>query len=361
MKVSSISLNNFRNYREQYLEISEGVNVFYGNNAQGKTNILEAVNLFSGVKSHRGAKDCELINFDSEKGVVKINFESFGRENSAEIRFHSGKKKEFFSNGVKKKRAEPVLSTVMFCPEDLYMIKGGPAERRNFLNSCICPLKPSYLKILSDYGKVIENKNKLLKSDVQDDIMIKVWNEQLCDLGARIILYRKSFLEVLKPVLKSFHEKITMGENIEFEYISSGVDVIEDEKDVREKLYLKLEENSEKEKSAKLSLYGPHRDDIEFFINGRNVKNYGSQGQQRTVILGLKLSEIEIIKKMTGEYPVLLLDDILSELDKDRQNYLFEKIENHQVMITGTDAQSFLKSEKCKFFRVDNGCVYVDN
>ena len=212
--------------------------------------------------------------------------------------------------------------------------------------------------IFLNYNKILDNKNKLLKDENPDNEMIMLWNQSLCDAGARIISYRRSFLEVLKPVLKRFHEKIADGEEIDFKYETTADELVS-ENDIKNYLFKKLENGIEKEKLAGFSLYGPHRDDIEFFINGREVKLFGSQGQQRTVVLGIKLSQIEIAKQVKGEYPVLLLDDILSELDSHRRSFLLDRINEHQVLITCTESEELLKKTNSLLFRVENGHIEV--
>lgn len=359
MIAKELKLKNFRNYKEQTVSLCDGVNVFHGKNAQGKTNILEAVRLFSGIKSHRGAKDNELINFDSEECDISLSFDSHDREFMSEIKMERGKKRKIKVNGVGKKSLSSLaefFTVVMFTPEDLSVIKGGPGERRRLLDEAISSVKPAYPAILSQYNKILENKNKLLKEEIPDKEMILLWNESLCTAGARIICYRKSFLKVLKPVLKKFHGRITDGEEIDFIYKTSS-DEAEKEAEIRSVLLEKTTKGIDKEIISGMSLYGPHRDDIEFFINGRELKLFGSQGQQRTVVLGIKLSQIEIVKCETGEYPVLLLDDILSELDFNRRKFLLERIENHQVLITCTESDELSENKNNKLFHVENGRI----
>ena len=362
MIIKSIELADYRNYDSLNLQFDKGTNILYGDNAQGKTNILEAVNYFSGLKSHRGASDGEIIGFEREKASAFLEFEAFGRTQTAEIEFSRGKRKKIKINGVNKPKFSDiagVFNTVLFCPEDLNLIKGAPGERRRFLDLCISPLKPRYLRLISDYKKILENKNNLLKSENPNGEMILLWNERLCEYGAKIILYRKSFVSALEPVLTAFHEKITGGEKLGINYkcvFSDG-----NEAEIKDFLLEKTTDNLFKEKAAGVSLYGPHRDDIEFFINDKDASKYASQGQQRTIALGLKLSQIEIVKKNTGEYPVLLLDDVLSELDGARRSFLLGKIDNHQVIITCTDADS-AKADglDCRFFKVSGGCVFCE-
>lgn len=359
MIARELILKNFRNYSEQKIVFGDGVNVFYGKNAQGKTNILEAVSLFSGTRSHRGSKDSELINFYADDSSLELSFNSRERDFCSEIFLSRGKKKKIRINGVNKRSISSlaeVFGVVMFTPEDLNVIKGSPSERRKLLDSAISSVKPAYLNALITYNKVLENKNKLLKAEKPDRDMIILWNESLCENGARIISYRNSFIEVLKPVIKRFHEKISGGEELFVSY-KTVCDNALCENDIKELLIKKTTDGIEKEILSGVSLYGPHRDDLEFFINGRDVKTFGSQGQQRTVVLGFKLSQIEITKQIKGEYPVLLLDDILSELDSVRRSYLLNKIRDHQVLITCTEADELKTFGDVKLFEVSDGSV----
>lgn len=359
MTVKKLVLSGFRNYNKQEIEFIDGINVFYGNNAQGKTNILEALNYFSGMKSHRGASDSEIIGFEKENAFACIEYEAFGRMRTAEICFSRGKRKKIKINGVNKQKFSDItggLNTVLFCPEDLSIVKGSPGERRKFMDLCISPLKPKYTKLISDYSRILENKNKLLKSEEKNDEMIFLWNEKLCEYGAKIIMYRKSYISALVPVIKAFHGKITNGEVIDINYKCVCGDAEENE--IKDILLKKTKENIVKEKCAGMSLYGPHRDDIEFFINGKEAAKFASQGQQRTIALGLKLSQIEIVRQNTGEYPVLLLDDVLSELDFKRREFLLDKIDKCQVLITCTDVENTkTKTGKCRYFNVKSGSV----
>ena len=359
MIAKEISLENFRNYESQKIELSPGVNVFYGKNAQGKTNILESVGLFAGVKSYRGAKDSEMINFEADSSHISLLFESHEREFLSEIYIQKGKKKKIKVNGVGKKSISSLadyFSVIMFSPDDLNMVKGSPSERRKMMDTAISSLKPAYISVINEYNKILENKNKLLKNENEQDDMINIWNERLSETGARIISYRKSFIDVLTPVMKKFHSKIAEGENLEIYYKTIDCK-LSDEKEIKDFLFSKMKKNIKKEKNAGFSLYGPHKDDIEFFINGNDAKIFGSQGQQRTLVLGIMLSRIEIEKQIKGEYPVLLLDDVLSELDLNRQNFLLEKIKNHQVLITCTESDFLFKSEENKLFKVEKGRI----
>lgn len=360
MIIRNLSLQNFRNYTSQDITFSEGVNVLYGNNAQGKTNVLEAIGLFSGARSHRGGRDSQMIRFGEFQSRLTLWFDAYGRDNRAEMELFLNKRKKIRLNGVALNRVSRMIGyfhTVLFCPEDLYLIKGGPAERRRFLDAAISPLKPNYFTVLLQYNKILENKNKLLKElDGEDSSMLAIWNQKLCETGARVILYRKAFLQKLNLFTSAIHGEITQGkEQLELTYLPSVEGQTEEE--IREQFMEQLQQKEKKERYAGVSLVGPHRDDISFSINGVDVKEFASQGQQRTVVLTLKMAQIELVKQTLGEYPVLLLDDIMSELDPSRQAFLVEKIKNHQVFLTCTDVQILQRSPQAAFFYVENGVL----
>ncbi len=364
MKISQIRLQHFRNYQEQEINFCDGVNVVYGNNAQGKTNLLEAVYLFSNAKSLRQSRDREMISFGQEHARLTLFFDAYERENRAELELFHDRRKKVRLNGVALNRLGRMIgyfNTVLFCPEDLYLIKGGPSERRKFLDNAISPLKPNYFTVLMQYHKILENKNRLLKelfSDPQNEEMLSVWNQKLCETGARIMLYRAAFVRRLNELAGTVHSEITKNtEELLLRYHPSVEAELESEPSIREAFWESLTRHAARERAAGMSLCGPHRDDIDFYINGTDVKSYASQGQQRTVVLTMKMAQVELVRQAVGEYPVLLLDDILSELDRQRQEYLLGQIQRHQVLITCTDAHVFTPGEHKRFFRVEDGSV----
>ena len=342
MIVNQLVLNHFRNYESQKIEFSPGVNVLYGNNAQGKTNILEAIYLFSNGKSHRGVKDKELVQFGQETGNVTLFFDAYERENRGEMEFYQGKRKKIRLNGVALKQLSRMIGyfqAVLFCPEDLYLIKGGPGERRRFIDSAISPLKANYFHALLQYQKIAEQKNKLLRQMNEFPQLresLDVWNEKMSEAGARIMIYRAAFLKKLNELCGQIYEEMTDG---------------------KEQLMILLEQGKIREMAAMMSLTGPHRDEIEFYINGAQVKQFASQGQQRTTVLAMKIAQIELVKQSIGEYPVLLLDDILSELDKGRQRFFMEQLRCEQVIMTCTDAYAMEWGGQKSFYCVKNGIV----
>ncbi len=364
MIINKLLLHQFRNYEMQEITFSPGVNVLYGNNAQGKTNVLEAIYLFSNGKSHRGVKDKELLMFDRPNGDITMFFDAYERENRAEIEIFYDKRKKIRLNGVALDRVSKMIGyfqTVLFCPEDLYLIKGGPGERRKFLDSAISPLKPNYFSALVQYHKILENKNKLLRQmgDYPEfSQTLDVWNEKLCETGARLMVYRNAFINKMNEICGEIYQDMAGGrETLQLHYKPSAEVMIEDELSVKNKLMEITQKNKTRELAAMMSLTGPHRDEIELFINGAQVKQFASQGQQRTVVLTMKIAQIELVKQSVGEYPVLLLDDILSELDKSRQSFLMERIRCSQVIMTCTDAYAIGRGDNKSFYSVQNGRV----
>ena len=358
MIIKSIELSNFRNYEQLYIEFEEGTNILYGDNAQGKTNILEAAYISGTTKSHKGSKDKEMIRFHSEESHIRTIVEKNEKEYQIDMHLRNRGSKGVAINKIPIKKASElfgILNIVFFSPEDLNIIKNGPAERRRFLDSELCQLDKLYLSDLAKYNKILNQRNKLLKDiNFRPDLMetLSVWDMQLVETGKRIIQRRKVFIEELNEIIGSIHSNITGGkESILLKYEPNIDDIFfEDE-------LLKA-----KQKDLKLAqtTVGPHRDDMLFSIDGIDIRKYGSQGQQRTAALSLKLSEIEIVKKSIHNTPVLLLDDVLSELDSNRQNYLLNSISDIQTIITCTGLEEFVKNRFHinKVFRVISGKVY---
>jgi len=358
MIIKSIELNNFRNYENLNIKFDNGTNILYGDNAQGKTNILEAAYFSGTTKSHKGSKDKEVIRFDCEEAHIKTIVEKNEKEYQIDMHLKNRGSKGVAINKIPIKKASEIfgiLNIIFFSPEDLNIIKNGPAERRRFLDSELCQLDKIYLSDLSKYNKILNQRNKLLKDIYYRPDLIEtlsVWDSQLLDTGKRIIKRRKNFIEELNEIVGEIHSNISGG---------------------KEKLILKYEPNIEdiffedelikaKNKDMKLcqTTVGPHRDDMLFEVNDIDIRKYGSQGQQRTSALSLKLAEIEIVKKYIHNTPVLLLDDVLSELDSNRQNYLLNSICDIQTIITCTGLEEFVKNRFHinKVFQVINGKVY---
>ncbi len=361
MYIRTLNLENFRNYTKERITLSPETNVFYGANAQGKTNILEACYLFSHGRSHRAKYDTELIKFGEKLFSLNAVFADELRDYNALMRINREGKKIIKINNVpitKLSMLMSYLNVVMFSPEDLELIKGSPSVRRRFIDEAISQLYPNYLVNLINYNKALVQKNALLKtlkfSGVKNDITLSAWNEQLAVTGGIIEKYRYDFLKKLSEFSVSVHKEITK-EEFELTYLPN-ISCADMEK-ITDEIYKKLESAQEREIEAGLSQHGIQRDDFKVTLNGKEARVYGSQGQQRTCVLTLKLSETEYIKSVKGEYPVLLLDDIMSELDIKRRLYLLEKIEGKQVLITCTDIDIMKDTRNTKVFKISNGQI----
>lgn len=364
MKIEKIKLFNYRNFEDEEILLNPEVNVIRGKNAQGKTNFLEALYLFSKGKSYRPAGDKELIKFGCDYFSLDMDFVNENYNYHGFMKVDKEGKKEISFNKIQLKRnalLSEYFKTVLFCPEEIEIIKGEKELRRNFLDDSISVLRPNYVKILRDYNKCLKQKNTLLKKGNINEIssMLDIWNMRLTEYGARLFMYRGSFISLLEKYASEKLEELTEEkENLKIKYVPSVH--LKDINDV-EKIKNDFKEKLDRLKNAEIergqALTGPHRDDAEFLINGKNVKLFGSQGQQRSVILCLKLAMTEIIKDRTGTFPVLLLDDIMSELDKKRQSYLTEKIKGKQTIITCTGTSGLRKSKRVSFFTVENGKI----
>ena len=357
MIVESIRLEHFRNYQTLELNFDPGTNIFYGDNAQGKTNILESVYLCGTTKSHKGSKDRELIQFDAEESHIRMKLKKEGVPVKIDMHLRKNRTKGIAVNGVPIRKASELLGIanfVFFSPEDLNIIKNGPSERRRFLDMELCQLSKVYLNDLSSYNKVVNQRNKLLKEisfrpDYLD--MLDVWDLQMVQYGKKIIEERRRFVQRLNEIIYEIHQKLTgKKETLMVSY---------EENISSEELEKTLRKNRDRDIRMKMSLTGPHRDDICFKIKNIDIRKFGSQGQQRTAALSLKLSEIELVKQETNDTPILLLDDVLSELDSSRQRYLLDSIKNIQTLITCTGLDDFIENQFQinKVFHVIDGNV----
>lgn len=368
MFVKNIRLEHYRNYEHLKLDSFENVNLLLGNNAQGKTNLLEAILLLALTKSHRTSKDKELISFQADAAVLAALIEKKYGDVSLELRL-SGQGKKAKLNGLEQRKLSDFVGTlnvVMFAPEDLEIVKGTPGTRRRFLDMEIGQVVPSYLFHLSQYQKVLAQRNNLLKNAYpagpETLAMLEIWNEQLAEHGVKIIKRRKQFIRKLQQWAADIHKGITNGaESLMLTYLPSfGEAETEDEAVLLEQFMIKLSQLREQEIRRGMTLAGPHRDDVAFHINGKEAQVFGSQGQQRTTALSLKLAEIELIHQEIGEYPVLLLDDVLSELDPYRQTQLIETFQSKvQTFITATGMESINagRLKDAAIFHVDQGKV----
>ena len=362
MKVNSIELNNFRNISHIFLEADEGVNVIYGENAQGKTNILEATWLFTGCKSFRGAKDNEFIKFNEDITRITLNFQDKVREKKSEIVF-SGQKKNVFHNGVQLPSSSKLNSSfysVIFSPAHLSLIKDGPSQRRKFLDTAICQLKPSYTENLTGFKRSLLQRNALLKDihlntelyDVLDALDL-----QLATYGSSVIFERIKYINVLSEYAKEIYGGISENrEKFSMSYSEKGFDIKNpDLNEISSFLYEKIKSSRKEDIITKSTSVGPHRDDIEILLNRVSARSFGSQGQQRSCALALKLGESEIIKNITGETPVALHADVMSELDEKRQDYVLNHINDRQVFLTCCDPSQVLRLCGGKSFLIKGG------
>ena len=355
MVINKIYLENFRNYEKQEINLNENINVFYGNNAQGKTNILEALYYSALGRSFRTYKDSELIRFVKDSSKIDILYEKNNRENEIEIVLNKSEKKIVKINGIKINKSSELignLNIVIFSPDDILILKQSPSLRRKFLDILISQLKPNYVHVLSEYNKVLEQRNALLKSKNVDTI--DIWNEQLADLNEKIFNYRKYYIEKIQEKLLMIHPRVTNErENIKIVYKTKFED--------RKNFLNLLEENLTFDLYKGYTSVGAHRDDFEIYINDNMLNIYGSQGQHRTAILSLKIAELEILKEQIGENPVLLLDDVTSELDLERIRLIFSKIQDYQVFITCTDVGVVMNHEcltnNLKLYKITNGSL----
>ena len=351
MIIKSLELSDFRNYETLSISFDKGTNILFGDNAQGKTNILEAIYVSATTKSHKGSKDKEIINFNKEEAHIRTYLEKEDVEYRVDMHLRKNKSKGIAIDGQKIKKAADLLgllNVVFFSPEDLSIIKNGPAERRRFADMELCQLDSFYLYNLNNYNKIINQRNKLLKDMYFNQNLketLNIWDSQLVSYGSKIIEKREAFAKQLCEIIGDIHKKLSGGK--EELIVNYEPDVKVDD------FELKMKENQEKDIRFKLTSTGPHRDDFSFLVNGIDIRKYGSQGQQRTAALSLKLSEIELVKKITKDTPLLLLDDVLSELDSNRQNYLLNSIGDIQTIITCTGLDEFINN-RFKINRVYN-------
>ena len=361
MVIKSLKLKNYRNYELLNLTFDPKTNILYGDNAQGKTNILEALYLSGTTKSHRGTKDRDLIQFGREESHLETVVEKNGVLFQIDMHLKKNSPKGIAINKIPIRRAGElfgIVHFVFFSPEDLNIIKEGPAGRRRFIDLELSQLDKVYLSNLSNYNRIINQRNSLLKEIVyQKDLIdtLDIWDMQLAEYGTKIIERRKKFIDEVNRIIGGIHEKLTGGrENIEVSYESSAGELSMEEM---------LRKNRERDIRFKSTSAGPHRDDLCFRVGDLDIRKFGSQGQQRTAALSLKLSEIELVKMLIHDTPILLLDDVLSELDKNRQNYLLDSIHDIQTVITCTGLDEFVNHRFSinKIFYVKNGTVAKEN
>lgn len=361
MKINSIEIENYRNIEKAQMSFDD-VNIIYGENAQGKTNLIEAIYLFTGAKSFRGAKDAETVRFGCDFARLKINFE--GKDRLQEATLVIKNRRQATLNGIKKTSPSALgdeVKAVVFSPAHLSMIKSGPSERRKFIDTALCQIKSGYKKLLSDYNRCLVQRNILLKDIGEGKIdpdMLCIWNRNIVKTGAKIIYQRAKYIEALQKPAEEIHfglsgdrEKIGLSVTGSFEPAGMNLEEIESA------LSEKMQEAQKEDMYLRATTVGPHRDDLEITINGFSARKYGSQGQQRSCVLSLKLAEAEILSRMTGDEPIALLDDVMSELDETRQDYILNHMKNRQIFITCCDANTVLRLKEGKTFHIENGGI----
>ena len=353
MKVKKLEIQNFRNISSIELDFDSEINIICGENAQGKTNIIEALWLFSGAKSFRNSKDNEFIKFGEKNAKIYTEFNMLGVENQAAIIF-SDKKTAFLDEKklINTSCLAGKYTAVVFSPTDLTLVTDGPEKRRRFLDIAIGQLYPNYIEILRNYSRAVMQRNKIIKDyrfDKTVSIMLDIFETEIVDMGNKIINYRKKYINFLNKYVSKIYNGLSSGkENISIIYISKSAENFNKE--------LLINSRQTDMYTATTSV-GPHRDDINFNINDINVRNFGSQGQKRSVALALKLAGAEVIKEISGEYPICLLDDVMSELDENRQNYILNHIRNLQSFITCCDTSNFKNLKEGKIIKIKNGGV----
>ena len=353
MKITELSLENYRNIEKIHITPCEGVNIIYGENAQGKTNILEGIFLFTGLKSFRSSKDSELVMFGKDFSRINTVFQTASRKNTAEIKITD--RRRAVLNGVSLKSPTELVNRFhasLFSPGFMSLIQNGPSERRKFIDSAICQIKPRYAMLLSEYTRLLKQRNAVLKNE-EDIKSIRLFldciNDAFTGLGEEIYKERKAYLDLLLPYVSEIYSGLSSGkEEISFSYERKGFHGEDNLSEI-------VKKHEKADINAKMTLTGPHRDDIDININSVSARSFGSQGQKRSAAIALKLSEAQVMKSITCEEPVILLDDVMSELDTLRQDYILNHIRDRQVFITCCDPGSILRMSEGKTFSIKEG------
>ena len=362
MIIQEYSAENFRNLRSVFLQPDPGVNVIFGENGQGKTNLIESIWMFTGCHSFRTHKYAELIERTKREAKVSLSFVAHGMENHAQLSI--SQKRDFQYNGVAVSSPRGFLGefqSVVFSPSSLSIVQDAPSERRRFLDIAISMIKPAYSVHLLKYTKVLMNRNALLRQIMQGqapETYLDPWDEELARLGAKLTQYRLGYVNDLARISAEIYKEISgKKEAMTLEYIQSSKSFAVNEYELTENIFIALQKNRESDLRRQFTGVGPHKDDLSIKIDDLSARNYGSQGQQRSCALAMKLSEAYIIKDFSGEYPVILLDDVMSELDTARQNYLLEYLKNWQVFLTCCDLSHFSILKNSRTFQMQNGYI----
>lgn len=362
MYIKNISIKDFRNYGELNLDFDKNVNLILGQNAQGKTNLLEALYVSAVGKSFRTNKDNELVGFDKQFAVIKVEAEKEFFDTEVELIIKKDSKKSIKKDGVNIRKSSELLNNILvviFSPEDLKIVKDEPEKRRKFIDRELCQIKPLYYDHLTNYKKTLNQRNMYLKEDVIENSILDIWDYQLAKYGANVIFMRKKFIEKISGFSSKIHGSITNGKEILYLEYNPNVECKDDIDDLIDFFYDEIKKSYDSDRRNRTTTRGPHKDDISFYVNGINMRSFGSQGQQRTCALSLKLAELMIIQEETGEDAILLLDDVMSELDVERQKYLITTLASNQVFVTTTDLDEKILNSfpTAKIIDVENGNV----
>lgn len=369
MEINKLTLSDFRNYHDETVSFSDGVNIICGDNAQGKTNILEAVHMFSVGKSNRTPRDSELIRHGCRRAEIGMEYTAAGRGCTLDIQIERGKRKAISYNDIALRKISELLgrfNAVYFGPELLGLVKNGPGGRRRNLDMVISQLRPNYFSAVSELKKIVDSKNALLKAQNPNNTMLEIINKKLIDISAEVIAYRCEFVGRLEETARVIQSDISGGsEELSYRYMSAigRIDSgsVPNKDDIRSRLRDRIEKSAKRETEYRETLISPHREDIAFDINGRDARAFASQGQQKTVALVEKLAETRLIGKETGENPLLLLDDIMSEFDKKRREFILGSISGMQIIITCTDLDGMAAAaEGGNIIRVEDGRILED-
>lgn len=364
MIVKGLELDFFRNYAHLEAQFDPRVNLIYGENAQGKTNLIEAIAYLSSARSHRARYDREMIMLGVDSSFIKGEIFSRDRDFTLEAKLFRGKGRQLHSNGVKLKTAgelSGILTTVLFCPEDLYLIREGASARRKFLDSAICQLRPRYAQALAEYNRLYEHKTRILRDWPENPSLLQIlddFNLRMAQTGALVIHYRAHFVKRLQEEAPAIHADFSGGRehlSLFYETVSTVDDPLAGAREILPRLLEHQQSHRQAELDSRQCLSGPHKDDLMVNLDGMSAKTYGSQGQTRTAALSLKLAQREIFFQETGEYPVLLLDDVLSELDAKRQSFVLNRIKGGQVFITCCEEEKLDGLEGGKAFHIKSG------
>ena len=368
MIARALELDFFRNYVHLEASFHPRMNLIYGDNAQGKTNLLEAVAYLSSARSHRARYDRELIRMGVDSAFLRGEVESGGRDYTLEARLFRGRGRQLFSNGVRLKAAAElsgILTTVLFCPEDLSLIRAGAAERRRFLDGAICQLRPRYAAALAEYGRLYEHKTRILRDWPEHPSLLQTLDDfslRMAQTGALLIHYRAHFIRKLAQHAPAIHRDFSGGReelSLRYETVSTVADPLAPPRDILQRLLEHQETHRQAELDSRQCLSGPHKDDLAVDIDGAPARQFGSQGQTRTAALSLKLAQRELFQEDTGQWPVLLLDDVLSELDARRQAFVLNRIRGGQVFITCCEEEKLEGLEQGAVFRVEDGKLFI--